>query len=711
MKFQGFIGPAYSLSSSNVDAQRCVNMYPVKIESGTGKGGQQYYLKATPGLLELCTAGDGPLRLMHVDSIGRILVVSGNKLMRLSKSDEWTMSINSKSYNRYVSDAVANFGSNSATANTGTDILTVASQAYTVANYIWLTGMRCTFSNSGGSLPTGISAATNYFIIALSATTIRVATTQANASAGTYIDITGAGSGTNTLTTADPDPFEVNLTTAINYTTNVITKASHGFYTGCPVDITTQGFPLPSGLAVSTTYYVIVNDANTFQLASSLANAVAGTAIDLVFPTGTWQAVQLYIDEYYPSEGLAVLLTSTGSVASASMSYGGDGTDSSTLFCDGSYNYIFYDLNGLHLFFQMDDPPAALGGLTFPTGPTSSKVVWSDGYFILAEDGTNTFWVSGLKDFVIDALSYASSEGSPDILVGLTVVNRVLYLFNEQTIEIYVNTGAVDFPFERTQGGFVEIGCCAPLSIATVNSIIFWLGQGKEGRGLVYLMNGTTPTKVSNHAIEYAISTYADIASATAFGYQSNGHFFYVLNFDEATWVYDMTTGSWHQRAFTNSGALERHLAELYAFDPRTGTHIVTDVSTNEIYQFSDTTYSDDGSAITRLRSSPHVSSDQKRLFCSSFQLDMEVGIGLDGGVQGSSPTVMFDFSDDGGHTWSSESWALADNAAGSIGEYKTRVRWTRLGSFRDRIFRVKMTDPVKTVWIDAQLDVIAGES
>jgi hypothetical protein len=89
----------------------------------------------------------------------------------------------------------------------------------------------------------------------------------------------------------------------------------------------------------------------------------------------------------------------------------------------------------------------------------------------------------------------------------------------------------------------------------------------------------------------------------------------------------------------------------------------------------------------------------------------MEVGIGLDGGVQGSSPTVMLDFSDDGGHTWSSESWALADNTAGAIGNYKTRVKWNRLGKSRDRIFRVKMTDPVKTIWIDAQIDIEPGNS
>lgn len=55
------------------------------------------------------------------------------------------------------------------------------------------------FSNSGGALPTGLSALTDYYLVRVSATTARVATSLANAIAGTVVAFTDAGSGTNTL--------------------------------------------------------------------------------------------------------------------------------------------------------------------------------------------------------------------------------------------------------------------------------------------------------------------------------------------------------------------------------------------------------------------------------------------------------------------------------------------------------------------------------
>ena len=57
---------------------------------------------------------------------------------------------------------------------------------------------------------------------------------------------------------------------------NTITITGHGFNTGLKVALT--GTNLPAGLS-ATNYWVIVVDANTISLASSLANAVAGTAV------------------------------------------------------------------------------------------------------------------------------------------------------------------------------------------------------------------------------------------------------------------------------------------------------------------------------------------------------------------------------------------------------------------------------------------------
>ncbi len=59
----------------------------------------------------------------------------------------------------------------------------------------------------------------------------------------------------------------------------VVTLTGHGLATGDSVYLTTSG-ALPTGLAINTRYWVIKVDANTFNLASSLANALAGTKIN-----------------------------------------------------------------------------------------------------------------------------------------------------------------------------------------------------------------------------------------------------------------------------------------------------------------------------------------------------------------------------------------------------------------------------------------------
>jgi hypothetical protein len=67
---------------------------------------------------------------------------------------------------------------------------------------------------------------------------------------------------------------------SIVFATGTWTSAAHGFSTGLKVQLTTSS-ALPAPLLVATDYYVIVVTANTFKLASTLNNAIAGTAITL----------------------------------------------------------------------------------------------------------------------------------------------------------------------------------------------------------------------------------------------------------------------------------------------------------------------------------------------------------------------------------------------------------------------------------------------
>lgn len=83
-------------------------------------------------------------------------------------------------------------GANKAFTAAATDIVTTATA------HGYLTGMKLTVSTTD-TLPGGLAALTDYYFIYLSPTTGKLATSQANALAGTAVDITNAGTGTHTI--------------------------------------------------------------------------------------------------------------------------------------------------------------------------------------------------------------------------------------------------------------------------------------------------------------------------------------------------------------------------------------------------------------------------------------------------------------------------------------------------------------------------------
>lgn len=111
--------------------------------------------------------------------------------------------------------------------NTGTDAITE------VAHGMLSGAGPFRLSNSGGALPTGtgIAVDTNVFIIAATDDTYKLATSKANALAGTAIDITAAGTGTHTLRRAQNDVViaqlvtQANAVTGANYTAAQVTGA------------------------------------------------------------------------------------------------------------------------------------------------------------------------------------------------------------------------------------------------------------------------------------------------------------------------------------------------------------------------------------------------------------------------------------------------------------------------------------------------------
>ena len=84
----------------------------------------------------------------------------------------------------------------------------------------------------------------------------------------------------------------------------------------------------------------------------------------------------------------------------------------------------------------------------------------------------------------------------------------------------------------------------------------------------------------------------------------------------------------------------------------------------------------------------------------------METGVGLTIG-QGSAPLMMLRYSNDGGHTWSN----TKTQTVGAVGQYGSRCLFNRLGSGRNRVWEISMTDPVKFAVFGAIVDAEAGIS
>ena len=278
-------------------------------------------------------------------------------------------------------------------------------------------------------------------------------------------------------------------------------------------------------------------------------------------------------------------------------------------------------------------------------------------------------------------------------------------MFGSNSIEVWYDAGNADFPLAPIQGAFNEIGCVAAFSVAKLDNSVWWLGQDERGQGIVYRSQGYAAKRVSTHAVEWQIQQYSTLTDAVAYTYQQDGHAFYVLNFPTAntTWVYDVATNLWHERAGFVNGDFVRSRANCQCNFQ--GNIIVGDYQDGSIYTLDLNNYADDDRPQKWLRSwraLPPGTNTLKRTAQHSLQLNLETGVGLNSG-QGSDPQVMLRWSDDSGHTWSREHWTTI----GKIGEFGKRAIWRRLGmtqKLRQRIYEVSGTDPVKISIVGAEL-------
>lgn len=342
--------------------------------------------------------------------------------------------------------------------------------------------------------------------------------------------------------------------------------------------------------------------------------------------------------------------------------------------------------------------------ITDPAFNPSTIVTFFDDLFVLTWTGTNQFFISGeLDGTTYDASDFASAEVQPGLIVSVVNQQENLLIFATHHTETWYDSGNVNFPFARYDGATIERGCAAAMTPIKQDNSVFFLGDDL----IFYRLNGVIPVRVSTHAIEYAWNQYVTVADAFCFTYSWEGHKFIVVTFPtaNATWEFDIATNLWHERESFNSSNRSTGRWRANAFAQAYGYNLIGDSLSGQIGMMTDTTFTEFGMPMIGDMTTPIIHSDRHRVFMSRYELDVENGVGVTTG-QGSDPQVMLSWSDNGGRSFNPlQIW----HSAGPIGDYRKRLRWLRMGEFRNRVLRVVISDPVPRNIISSVADLRVG--
>jgi len=317
----------------------------------------------------------------------------------------------------------------------------------------------------------------------------------------------------------------------------------------------------------------------------------------------------------------------------------------------------------------------------------ATTFTYLDTFGIVTKPNSAKFQISTQLDFLsYNALDFATAESDPDDLVAAESNHRWLWLFGEKTIQVYYNSGDVDFPFAPLNDIVIERGLGARFSVAKEDNTIFFLGDD----GIVYRFNGFTPVSITTPAIATRIAGFSKSSAVGQFMDNENQKF-YILSFPEATLVYDLATGLWAD--WETDGDRWTGQMVIKAF----GRTLVGDRLTGQIYFASPDVFQDSGADVISIVRFPPVQLNRERASINSIECDLDSGEGPDEGF------VMMRVSADG------RSWSQPRTVSyGKIGEFNKRAILRKFGQLDRQVhveFAISSNTPrrISGGWIEIE--------
>lgn len=694
----GLVGPTYQQISLPFDAQRTINLFPIMDQTGK----EVASLEGTPGLILFGNLGNSVMRGEFAAANGRNFAVCGSGFFEVSADGTGNQlgSLNQSNGNVFIEENGVQIG-----ICDGTNIYVMD---YLTDTFKQITGGIEYINNGNFTSGTGWTTGTNWTI------------------SGGFAKATNATSdlsatAASTLISGQSYTLEYEVDFA-SYVTNGLFQTNTGWTLGtgwiiaggvASATATTGALSqtAPENLVsgeIYTVIFTVVRTAGTISVSLGGGTAVAISA------SGTYsQQITAGATQIVAFTGASAF---TGTLSNVTITLTGSGTVTPwiggvagiTRSAPGAFTEIIVAGAGSQVIKFTGS--AFIGNITAVTvndqafGLPSSvgSLTFLDAFGIATQNGTGHFFKSAANDLTSwNALDFATAESSPDNLVCAKAAVGQLWLQGTNTTEIWTNTGASSFPFQKISGGKMNMGILAAATSLELDNTLFWVGRNQQGKGVVYRAAGFTPRRISTEPMEIMIRAATDPSNMRAYSYQQDGHLFYLLTGGglKTSLVYDITTDMWHERAYLNSqGQYEQHLGCCYmnAF----GFHLVGDRTNGNIYIMDTNTYSDNGLPLSAERIFPHISDEAKRVRYNSLTIGAESGVGLQNG-QGKSPVIELQLSKDGARTWSDSYF----EPIGRAGDYLNKAEFRRLGVAETMTFKVRITDPVKRSFTGAYLN------
>lgn len=293
-------------------------------------------------------------------------------------------------------------------------------------------------------------------------------------------------------------------------------------------------------------------------------------------------------------------------------------------------------------------------------------------YTVLTEAGGRRFqWSDLAEPGTLPGLNFSTADGKDDNLLRAMAMDGRLYLFKEESTEVWYNSGEAGAEaMVRMTGGVYDVGLRSRDLACRFEGGAFIVGNDNRA----HLVSGGQFQPVSTPPVETAIKLHRPQACLT---YSDEGHTFLALIFKDApAWVYDLAMGEWHERAEgVNLGPWN------VAASCKIGTEWAVGRNNGQV-SILRRTNEDGSSPLVREITSRTLRMDGARAVLREFEIYPRQGF--------SAGTMDLHISRDGGATWTPPK----PKSIGETGQFGRRVIWKGMGQSRSLTAKLRWTDP-----------------